>query len=140
MLEAGAFLYTGPDPIQTHPEGQSIVIEPQRAAVVRGHVRDRGGNPIEGVDISILGHAEFGTTTTREDGMLDMAVNGGGLLTVDTPRRATCRCSGRSEVPWQDYAWLPDVVMIAQDPTVTAIDLTADTPIQVARGSVVTDC
>jgi hypothetical protein len=42
-------------------------------------------------------------------------------------------------VPWQNFVTLPDVVLAARDPQVTAIDLAAATPIQVARGSVVTD-
>ena len=42
-------------------------------------------------------------------------------------------------MPWQDYAWLPDVVLIPLDSQVTTIDLTAGTPIQVARGSVQSD-
>ena len=42
-------------------------------------------------------------------------------------------------MPWQDYTWLPDVVLISQDSQVTTIDLTAATPIQVARGGVQTD-
>jgi YD repeat-containing protein len=42
-------------------------------------------------------------------------------------------------VPWQDYVWLPDVVMIGLDPQVTSVDLTAAVPVQTARGSSVTD-
>src|SRR5581483_1094366 len=40
---------------------------------------------------------------------------------------------------WGEYAHLPDVVLIARDPHVTTVDLAADVPMQVARGSVVTD-
>ena len=42
-------------------------------------------------------------------------------------------------MPWQDYAWLSDVVLIAQDSQVTTIDLASAAPIQVARGSAQTD-
>ncbi|MEO0248722.1 MAG: hypothetical protein ABIN58_04095, partial [candidate division WOR-3 bacterium] len=43
------------------------------------------------------------------------------------------------EVPWQDYVWLPDVILILKDSQVTNIDLTATDPIHVAQGTVVTD-
>src|SRR5207249_6331515 len=42
-------------------------------------------------------------------------------------------------VPWQDYIVLGDVALVALDPQVTPVDLTASIPMQVARGSVVTD-
>jgi hypothetical protein len=42
-------------------------------------------------------------------------------------------------VPWQDYTWLPDVMLIPEDKQVTDVNLNASTPIQVAQGSVETD-
>ena len=42
-------------------------------------------------------------------------------------------------VPWQDYAWLPDVALIPLDAQVTRVDLTSGDPIQVAQGSVISD-
>ena len=42
-------------------------------------------------------------------------------------------------VPWEAYAVLPTVILIAHDPAVTSVDLTARTPIQVVRGSPMTD-
>ena len=35
-----------------------------------------------GVRINVSGHPELGQTLSRQDGWFDMAVNGGGLLTV----------------------------------------------------------
>jgi hypothetical protein len=137
VYAATQFLYTGSDPVQKGVAPGTI--EPTRAAVLRGQVRDRAGAPIPGVTITVLSHPEFGSTATRSDGMLDLAVNGGGLLTVTYAKPGYLPVQRQVDVPWQDYAWLPDVVMIAQDPAVTAIDLTSDAPIQVARGSVVTD-
>ena len=40
--------------------------------------------------------------------------------------------------PWQDYAWLPDVVLIPLDTAVTTVDLSV-AAMQVARGSPVSD-
>ena len=42
-------------------------------------------------------------------------------------------------MPWQDYVYAADVVLSAPDATATAIDLTAPLPMQVARGSMVSD-
>src|SRR5207237_616351 len=43
------------------------------------------------------------------------------------------------EAPWQDYTWLPDVVLIPFDAQVTSIDLSSSMPVQVAQGSQITD-
>jgi RHS repeat-associated protein len=134
---ATSFLYTGSNPIQTGVAPDAI--NPIRAAVLRGQVHDRDGQPVPGVTITVLSHPEFGTTTTRADGMLDMAVNGGGYLTVNYAKAGYLSVQRQENVPWQDYAWLPDVVMISQDSEVSPIDLTSGAPIQVARGSPVSD-
>jgi hypothetical protein len=80
VFSATEFLYTGNNPIQTGVATGTI--ELKRAAVLRGKVMDRDGNPLPGVTTTILNHPEFGQTLTRTDGMFDMAVNGGGYLTA----------------------------------------------------------
>jgi RHS repeat-associated protein len=131
------FLYTGPDPIQTGVAPGTM--DYKRTAILRGRVLNRDNTPLPGVTITILDHPEFGQTLSREDGMFDMAVNGGGALTVDYRKAGYLTSQRQAEVPWQDYVWLPDVVMIAPDTQVTTIDLTSPAPMQVAQGSVVTD-
>jgi hypothetical protein len=42
-------------------------------------------------------------------------------------------------VPWQDYTFLPDVILIPVDTQVTDVDLRGNTRIQIARGSKVND-
>ena len=81
VAAATAFLYTGANPIQT---GVATGHDRARAAsaVLRGKVLDRDGTALPGVTITVLGHPEFGQTLSRADGMFDLAVNGGGLLTV----------------------------------------------------------
>jgi RHS repeat-associated protein len=132
-----AFLYTGPNPIQTGVAPGTI--EARRAAVVRGTVLTREGAPLSGVRITVLGHPELGQTLSRGDGLFDLVVNGGGLLTVDYEKAGFLPAQRQVQAPWRDYAWLPEVVLIPADPRVSAIDLTSAAPIQVARGSVVTD-
>lgn len=132
-----AFLYTGPNPIQTGVVAGTI--ELQRAAVIRGKVLDKNNAPLSGVTLSILNHPEFGQTLSRADGMFDLVVNGGGLLTVNYHKNGLLTAQRQVSAPWQDYAWLPDVVLIAADPQVTVVDLTATTPIQVVRGRIESD-
>jgi RHS repeat-associated protein len=134
---AASFLYSGGNPIQTGVAPDAI--QARRAAVLRGRVLDRTGAPQPGVTISVLGHPEWGQTLSRADGMFDMAVDGGSLLTVVYQRAGLLPSQRQVQVPWQDYVWLPDVAVVALDAQVTVIDLSSTEPIQVARGSVVSD-
>jgi RHS repeat-associated protein len=135
LSDATSFLYSGSNPIQTGVAPGTI--DSKRAAVLRGKVLDRDNNPLYGVVISILDHPEYGQTFSRLDGMFDLAVNGGGLLTVNYNLLGYMNAQRQVQVPWEDYARLPDTVLIKVDPLVTKINLTE--PNQVARGSVVTD-
>jgi RHS repeat-associated protein len=134
---ATAFLYTGPDPIQAGVAPG--VIEPRRVTVLRGRVLDRNDAPLAGVAISVAGHPELGRTKSRADGVFDLAVNGGARLTVEYARTGLLPARRDVDVPWQDSVWLPDVVLVTLDAQVTVVDLSAATPMQVARGSVVSD-
>jgi RHS repeat-associated protein len=137
VFQATTFLYTGSNPIQRGVSAGTI--EPMRAAVLRGRITDRNGNPLAGVKATVLGHPEFGHTLSRADGLFDMVVNGGGVLTVQYQRDGLLPAQRKVNVPWQDYAWLPDVVLIAPDSQVNAIRLDGTSPTQIARGSSVTD-
>ncbi|PYN29993.1 MAG: hypothetical protein DMD98_19795 [Candidatus Rokuibacteriota bacterium] len=131
------FLYTGANPIQTGVVMGTI--EARRAAVLRGRVLTRGGAPLPGVRMTIVGRSEFGQTLSRADGMFDMAVNGGGFLTVRYEKAGFLPAQRQINVPWQDFALPPNVVLIQLDSQVTRVDLGANVSIQVARGNQVTD-
>jgi hypothetical protein len=137
VASANAFLYTGPNPIQTGVA--SGTIDQLRASVLRGRVLTRDTQPLPGATVSVLGHPEFGKTLSRADGAFDMAVNGGGELTVLYAKDGFLGAQRQSSVPWQDDAFLPDVALIPLDPRVDAVDLTSSTPMQPARGSAMTD-
>jgi RHS repeat-associated protein len=136
LAAATEFLYTGANPIQTGVAPGTI--DPRRAAVVRGRVLDLNGDPLPAVRLSIHDHEEFGQTFSRADGWFDMAVNGGGSLTVVYERAEHLTAHRAVDVPWRDYALVPDVVLLERDPVATAIDLT-DPDIQQAEGSLITD-
>jgi RHS repeat-associated protein len=136
IAKATAFLYTGSNPIQTDvPDG---MIESQRVAVIRGHVSERDGSPIGGVKITVMAHPEFGSTLTRADGMFDMAVNGGGLLTVNYQKDGYLPAQRQVRAPWRDYVSVDEVVLVPFDTQVTAVTAGA-AMMQAARGSPVTD-
>lgn len=135
--DATAFLYSGADPIQTGVAPSTI--DPARAVVLRGKVLDGNNDPLAGVAITILNRPEFGQTFSRADGMFDMAVNGGGVLTVKYEKGGHLPLQRKMTLPWQDYVTVPTVVMLGYDPRVTLIDLNANVPLQVAFGSVSTD-
>jgi len=133
---ASAFLYSGSKPIQTGvSEG---TIEAKRAAVIRGKVLDNNRQPLSGVVVTIKDHAEYGQTLSRADGQFDMAVNGGGQLTIDYQKSGYLPVQRRIQTPWQDYVVTEDVIMLTLDAQVTAIDLNAAAP-QIAEGSQMTD-
>ena len=133
---ATSFLYSGSSPIQTGVAPGAV--EFLRAAVIRGLVSDRSSAPLAGVTISIHGHPELGQTTTRADGMFDIAVNGGGLLNVDYSKSGFLAAQRQVNVPNRDYIWASDVVLVPIDPEVAIVNLSNAT-MQVAQGSVVTD-
>jgi hypothetical protein len=70
--------------------------------------------------------------------MLDMGVNGGGMLTVNFERDEFLSAQRPADVPLRDYVMVDDVVMIRLDPQISNIDLSAPTT-QVARGTPQTD-
>ncbi len=95
--------------------------------------------PQPGVTISILDHPEFGQTLSRADGMFDLVVNGGAPLTVNYAKAGLLPAQRQLAATWQRFVFAPDVVLLPLQPTVTPIDLTAATPMQIVRGAVVTD-
>jgi len=137
LATATEFLYTGVDPIQSGVAAGTM--EARRVAVIRGRVLDVEGKALPGVVLTVLNHPAYGQTRSRSDGLFDLVVNGGGLLTVVYTKAGYPTLQRQIEIPWQEYVWLPDVVMIPYDTQVTAINLGAASQIQVARGSVVSD-
>jgi sugar lactone lactonase YvrE len=136
LKTATGFLYTGENPIQSGVDAETI--EVRRAAVIRGKVLDAGGNPLPGVKITILNHSEYGHTYSRSDGMFDMAVNGGGYLTVNYEKAGYSSAQRQVKTPWQDYVWADEVRLVPYDTKVTTIaQNSADG--QLAQGSIIRD-
>jgi RHS repeat-associated protein len=138
FVDSVSFLYTGENPLQQGVTPGTL--EARRLGVLRGKVLSRQGSAVAGVRISVLHHAEFGHTRTREDGLFDLAVNGGTLLTVQYEAEGFLPSQRHVQAPWGDFAWLPDVVLVPLDAQATPVDFSgASTSLQVVRGSPVTD-
>ena len=123
FAEQTAYLYKGANPIQSGVDESAI--DPQRSAVLRGRACAGDSLPLAGVQIGIHKHPEYGTTLTRADGMFDLVVNGGELLTVSYLKSGYLPVQRQIAAPVQDFAWLPEVVLIPLDSQVTVIDLNA---------------
>jgi len=130
------FLYSGSNPVQTGVAPGTI--ETKRVAVLRGKVGTRDGEVLPGVRISVVGHPEYGHTLSRADGVYDLAVNGGGALTVKLELAGYLSAFRTVQTPWSDFVPVPEVLLVRADPKVTTISLPASSP-QVVQGSASTD-
>jgi RHS repeat-associated protein len=130
------FLYEGQQATQIGAD--PTVFDPMRVIVLRGRVLDRGGLPVEGVRVAVHGHKPYGYTETREDGLFDLVVNGGGPLSVQYQATGFLPVQRTLETGYRRYHWLPDVVLTPLDAAVTEIVPGAD-ELQVARASVQED-
>ncbi|HPA17853.1 MAG TPA: hypothetical protein PLU30_08895, partial [Verrucomicrobiae bacterium] len=130
------FLYAGQNPIQTGVSTQDI--DSVRCAIVHGKVMDQYFNPLQGTVISVDDHPEFGRTVTRADGEFDMAVNGGGALTLLFAREDRLPARRTVNPAWGDDVVLQSVVLIEPDPIPTELVFPSN-GMQMAEGSLMED-
>ncbi len=132
--DATEFLYTGSNPIQKGVAHGTI--KKLQVCVVRGHVFDKNKNPIKGVNISVLNHSEFGSTLSRDDGMYDLAVNGGSYLTINYDRNGYLSAQRKVDTRYQLYSRAEDVMLLSMDTSAHHTDLSVP---QIVQGSQVAD-
>jgi RHS repeat-associated protein len=137
MADSTSFLYEGSNAVQTGMEPETI--QDRRVAVLRGKVLNRLGEPVPGVRITVLDHPEYGQTLTREDGQFDIAVNGGGTMTLVYEKDRYMPAQRQVEAPWRDFATVEDVVLVGFSRRVTDVDLAGTDEMLVAEGSAITD-
>jgi hypothetical protein len=130
------FLYEGPQPWQVGAD--PAVFDTMSVSVLRGRVLDRDGMPVDGVRVAVHGHEIYGYTETRDDGLFDLVVNGGGPLSVEYQAAGFLSLHRTIETGHRGYHWLPDIVLTPLDAAVTEIVPGAE-ELQVARGSVLED-
>jgi RHS repeat-associated protein len=108
--------------------------------MIEGHVRTREGTALAGTVVSIVGHAELGTTLTRNDGDFVLIVPGGAELLVRFEHAGYLPIDRSAEPAWRGSQRLDDVVLTPRAATATTVDTSgAATGYQVVRGSIETD-
>ncbi len=113
-------------------------IEERRIAWLRGTVRQRGGAPLAGAKVSVLGHPELGHTLSRADGVFDLVVNGGGVVTLEFERAGFLPIQRQEVMRWRDSTVIDDVVLLGLDPVATEI-VSGSSAGQIARSTVQED-
>lgn len=136
VWESAQFLFSGKDPIQKGTKAKQF--SRKRIAILRGKVLDREGKPLAGVQVSVAGHEEWGTTSTRPDGLFDFAVNGGSELLVQFSRDGYLAAERGVAPRWESYQAVPSVGLIEQGSSATKVAAHLDHE-QVAVGDAVED-
>ncbi len=134
---AFGFIFDGPAATQVGVEKGAI--DPTRMAVLRGRVVDQGPKPIAGVRVSLAGQPKLGSTQTKQDGTFDLVVNGGAAVRVAFEGANLLRAERTLRPSWNAFERVPDVILMPVDPQVSEVRLGADSVMQVATGSRITD-
>ncbi|MBK8010736.1 MAG: hypothetical protein IPK13_05260 [Deltaproteobacteria bacterium] len=121
FVDATRFLYEGDNPIQQGVFAEVIVQE--RVSVIRGRVADGSGNPLVGAAVRVVGHPEFGHSRTKRDGIFELAVNGGGRLTIEITKDGYLPAHRPTDTQWNRWHWVEDAILTALDAKVTEVDL-----------------
>ena len=132
------FLFTSNPPVQSDVANEAI--DAKRASVLKGKILDNQGNPLLGVKVSILNHPEYGYTVSRNDGLYDIALNGGNTYNLVFEKRDYLQVQRKVDVRTNDYQWVKPVVLLKYDLNNTVkINLSSLDDIAVAKGNIVTD-
>ncbi len=130
------FLYDGQHAVQLDADPDAF--DAMRISVLRGRVLNREGMPVDGVRVAVHGQDAFGYTETRQGGVFDLVVNGGGPVIVSYAAPGFLPVQRTLDTDHRQYHWLPDVVLTSRDAAVTEI-VPGAAEVQVARGSVQED-
>jgi RHS repeat-associated protein len=136
LADTVRFLYTGPSAVQTGVA--TTAIDDQRVSTIRGSIRDRANQPIAGVDITVVRHPELGHTLSRADGVFNIALNGGGTVTLHLAKAGYIEAERAVTTQWNEQRPIDDIVLVGYDGHVTAVAMGASVS-QIAQGSRVED-
>jgi RHS repeat-associated protein len=95
--------------------------EEYRFAVITGEIRDNNKQPLSEVLVQVLQHPEYGTVRTDSYGRYRIPVEGGSALTVTCRKEGYLDSQRQINVPWNDIAQCPLIVMTALDSAATQI-------------------
>jgi RHS repeat-associated protein len=137
LYEAVRFLYEDSPPVQTGVVPGTIV--PARTSLVQGTVLDPDDMPLACAEVTVWGHPEYGSTTTRADGRFDLVVNGGGSLVLSIESAGLITAHRRWTPAWNESAQMAPVKLIEVDSYDTPIDFTETQDAQYHLATAVTD-
>jgi|GEM_PF-330433 len=114
--------------------------DPGRFSLLTGQIQNSSGAPLAGVTVSILGHLEYGTATSDQDGSFTLPVEGGTTLTVKYFLEGHLPAQRLTYVPVNDIAIASTVQLIRQDTKATQVTLDGQAGTVVThRSSIVAD-
>jgi RHS repeat-associated protein len=132
------FLYEGAAPLQAPVA--SGTIDPLRVAVLRGRVLSRASDPLPGVTVEVLNHAEYGHTFSRLDGWFDLAVNANDPLVLKFSKSGYLSAQRSTTTEWNKFIKVEETRLVQLDPVVTQVNLAATTSaMQTHTGSTTND-
>lgn len=121
-----AWLYSAPTDGNCSPLQDGVArgsLSERLVSVVRGRVTDTDGAPIAGAEVRVVGAPELGRARTRGDGLFDVAVNGGGKVTLSIGGAEFLTVHRRTGVPANAFAWVEPVVLKPRSPIVSEVVL-----------------
>ncbi|KAK3582840.1 hypothetical protein CHS0354_039985 [Potamilus streckersoni] len=99
-----------------------------QVSVIRGRVITKDGTPLIGVKVDVVRQPLYGFTLTREQGVFDILVNGGGSVTLEFTRQPFLTKKMSVLVPWNQIITMETVTMVLKtqdegrpDPTMCGI-------------------
>ena len=108
------------------PDADPEAFDTTRYSLVRGTVLDDEGDPVEGAEISIIKHDEYGTVATNGDGEFTIPVNGGTWVMVQAAAPGFTSGQRGAEVPWNDIKVLRPFELVPFNPVQTAVFMDGD--------------
>lgn len=114
FAERTGFLWQGPDPLQRDVDAGAMAAA--RVVVLRGRVLDAAGQPLAGVKVRVLDHAEFGYALSRADGSYDLATNGGGDVPLLFEKADFLTSQRAVRSAWNAFVAVDDVALLAKAP------------------------
>ena len=100
--------------------------EPRRFSLIAGKVLAVEGDPLESVEISLRGHAEYGTVFTDGDGEFAIPAEGGSVMTVSYRMPGRIPAHRKLNVPWNEVAIAETVHLADEDTEATGVVFDGD--------------
>jgi RHS repeat-associated protein len=121
FYDAVRCLFEGPNAVQRELKADQLSEE--RIAVVRGRVLAADGTALAGVRVSVHAGEAYGHTLTRSGGHYDLAVNGGGTITLRFELAGHLSVQRQMPTSWRKFTVFPDVVLLPVSGKAQHVDL-----------------